>query len=326
MKKFHITDYMLDLYSLDALSPRKRKIVETALTTDEELKMKYEAREKLKQDLYDRYKSRHPDDVILQVQDENVSDLKIKTYPRKRNILRLGVAAAAVVAITLTLIFTVNYFKNHSINDNNIYMTQENKENESDEIKNNKEQSNSINDEHDNRTEIASIQRNEYGDIPIKNNNENIIPTTERNTTANDDDSEFEMVRVSYDILEYYNPWKIIDNQRVFVIPEEMTYISENRYKNNEIINIIISNGVIRIAESAFENNKIDNVILPASVEIIGDNAFSGNPLLSITIGDNVTLSTSSLPGDFSSAYTRYSRTGGTYTRSSTSSNNWVKQ
>jgi len=305
MKYFYISDLILDLYSLDELTPKKRKMVETAFTADNALRMKYEAREKLKQDLYDRYKSRHPDDIIFKDHEENISNYKIITFPKLINPVQLCITAVAVIVITFAFIFTFNYFKGHSIGDtNDLHITQESESIESEKTESSTNQPSLLN----NKIEIVTAPVSEY-DIP---------PSSANNDFSGDE--------VNEDPWMVHNPWHVINNQRYFIIPNGIDYIYDNQFYDNEITNIVFSDTVNQIGESSFANNHLSSIIFPSSIRVIKDKAFEGNPLLCITIGNYVSISLTAIPGDFASVYTRYNKTSGTYIRSNISSNDWIKQ
>ena len=130
----------------------------------------------------------------------------------------------------------------------------------------------------------------------------------------------------SYDPWKYHNPWKIINNQRYFVIPEDIDSIYDKQFFDNEIINLFLPEGIYHIGEASFANNNLNTIIFPSSVRIIKDKAFEGNPLLSVTIGNNVIISENAIPGNFANIYSINNKANGLYTRTNISSNDWVKQ
>jgi len=89
--------------------------------------------------------------------------------------------------------------------------------------------------------------------------------------------------------------------------------------------NINVPPGLTVILENMFSDSGLSYVVIPPRITSVGKNAFSGNPLVSITIGANVALEDTAFPGNFADAYNNYGRASGTYTRSATVSEAWIK-
>lgn len=307
MKNKYISDFTLDLYSLDGLSPGKRKKLEKAFASDSELLMRYNTRVKAKQELLERYNANNQEDIYLQKKN-NSSNLTIK--PKK--YLRYYIAAAAVILFIFTFIFSFNYIKKNSINNtNDLLITQEDETNKDifpDQFPTITEESNIVIDNiedstilpNTNQTIAANNNQNKNPETTASHSLTNeVIPSSLHNETMyTSSDQQFN------NPWQYHNPWQIINNHRHFVIPNGVEYIYDNQFFDNEI----------------------ENIIIPSSVREIKEKAFDGNPLLSVTIGSNVSISLNAIPGDFVSAYTRCNKAEGIYTRSNISSNDWVKQ
>ncbi|WP_461255519.1 leucine-rich repeat protein [Treponema sp. R80B11-R83G3] len=117
-------------------------------------------------------------------------------------------------------------------------------------------------------------------------------------------------------------------------IPGSVTTIGKYAfYSCTGLTNITITNGVTTIGEEAFSGcTDLTSVTIPDSVTTIGEEAFYNcTSLTSVTFGRNdTTIGAWAFPGDTSGSEalkTAYNiGKDGTYTRSSTSSNDWAKQ
>jgi len=74
------------------------------------------------------------------------------------------------------------------------------------------------------------------------------------------------------------------------------------------------------IGKSAFGYGKLTNVTIPDSVTNIASYAFMVNQLISITIGEDITLNDASFGGNFETVYNSAGKAAGTYTRVNTGS------
>jgi len=116
-----------------------------------------------------------------------------------------------------------------------------------------------------------------------------------------------------------------VNNLTNVVIPNSVTLIEDSAFMMNEMMtNIIISNNITHIGNETFSANNLSSIRIPNSVKTIGKEAFWGSPLISITIGENVTLNDDSFDGmDFFLLYNSSGKQAGTYIKSY---DGWTKQ
>ncbi|WP_051210187.1 leucine-rich repeat protein, partial [Gemella cuniculi] len=72
------------------------------------------------------------------------------------------------------------------------------------------------------------------------------------------------------------------------ILPSTLKSIDDNAFKDNDLKEISLSEGLENIGVSAFENNKLSNVILPSSLKTLEEYSFKGNEIAEINL-ENVT-------------------------------------
>jgi len=104
-------------------------------------------------------------------------------------------------------------------------------------------------------------------------------------------------------------------------IPNSVTYIGREAFRNNQLTSVTIPNSVTSIGDYAFTVNDLTSVTIPDSVTTIGIDAFSGNNLTTITIGAGVNIEIGQFSDDamgnhgaaFRALYNSNGRLAGTY-------------
>jgi len=83
--------------------------------------------------------------------------------------------------------------------------------------------------------------------------------------------------------------------------------------------------GLTSIFENMFANKWMVAIVIPDRIRSVAKNAYAGNPIVSVTIGADVDVHDEAIPGSFAKAYNSYGRAKGTYMRSGSASEVWVK-
>ena len=78
-------------------------------------------------------------------------------------------------------------------------------------------------------------------------------------------------------------------------IPQGVTAIGDEAFKDKSLISVVIPNSVTSIGADAFRENSLASVIIPDSVTSVGGLAFSTNSLTSVTLGSGLTSIASSM-------------------------------
>jgi len=196
----HITQFMLELYHLNAVTGKERKIIEEVLNTDDEVRLKYEELKKTDYEIKNKYRL-DTESLFAILNNNNERIIKNITKPKERKKIILFGIAAVFICFFIPLFI---YF-NNSKKKNNINITK-------------KEQ-------------------------------------TVLNIRATDD-----FYQIQLDIN----------------IPEDMTFIYENMFADMDFRSITIPDRITRIGNNAFKNNLLISVTIGANVEI-EDNAIPGN-------------------------------------------------
>ena len=74
-----------------------------------------------------------------------------------------------------------------------------------------------------------------------------------------------------------------IFRKRIKIVPEEA-------FRYNNIVDLNISENIVRIKKYAFANNSIIHLFIPDTVKMIEDYAFYYNPIISIKMSRNTIL------------------------------------
>ena len=74
-------------------------------------------------------------------------------------------------------------------------------------------------------------------------------------------------------------------------IPQGVTAIGDNAFKNKSLTSVVIPNSVTSIGTDAFRNNSLISVIIPDSVTSVGTWSFYTNSLTSVTLGSGFDFS-----------------------------------
>jgi hypothetical protein len=297
-----ISQLTLELYHRGLATHKERKLVEKALETDGEIRKRYEALQK-------------SDTEFRQLISKELDRLHIPErppLPARRNVkVVFGIIAAAAILLC-AIIPTILYLKGNGPNKGNA-IAEETKE-----------------------TGLISPE-----DIPIGEIGEIAVPseppTVRERGNANQrtpiaETPRPEPGRTAEPELQPEN-----SGVTIATVPEPETGVRlrggtqpvdppGNTAVTEEQPNINLPPGLSLIFENMFANRNLSYVIIPSRVTSIGKNAFSGNPLLSVSLGANVSIEDSAIPGNFASAYNAYGKAAGIYTRPDINSESWAKQ
>jgi len=309
MRERNITQFMLELYHLNAVTDKERKLIEDALTTDKEVYTRYEELKRIDNEIKSRYTKN--DTPIFTVNNNNKTYL-YKEKNIKRTLIGLGIAAAILCFCIPLFLYLTN---NHKANDTEIIAndTEFNDIIEEEQfIKNDEIDRIVIIPENTKKTELKIEENKSFIEIePVVTaelpNNETGVYIRGGPNTPEQKTSE-------------------ITEQKEITIPAGINFIFDSMFANRGLTNITIPERVTFISNNAFENNQIRNIVIPENVTSIGSGAFSNNPLISITIGADVFMEEDAFPANFAYFYNINDKISGTYTRTNISSNEWSKQ
>ena len=313
-----VTQLMLELYHLDALSKKERKFVENALLSDNNVYLRYHELKNIDKELKDKYLfNKSPVFRVIRNKDEIINNNNFKY----KKILVGVIIAAGILCICIPVFM---YFSNN-INTNIIAdENEQNYENEQIVVI----EDNNLYIDH----ERIAINPSELEDTDIKK--EDKKPSNEPNRIVNKPNIPKE--------TEVENENKpLIENEVVTVVtapdPQPTVYTrgSSNITGQNtapiqsstpDNSNLNIPPGISSIFDNMFVNKQYTEIIIPQRITSIGKNAFADNPIVSVTIGSNVSIDASAIPGSFANAYNNYGKAAGTYTRPDINSNTWSKK
>lgn len=93
------------------------------------------------------------------------------------------------------------------------------------------------------------------------------------------------LFRIEDNIVTAYNiDSSLVDDPTIVQIPEGVTEISENTFKNLPIKQVTFPQTLTTIGDNAFDGSKLDSVVITSNISGVGQNAFSNNPLKEMTL------------------------------------------
>jgi len=314
-KAAYITQYMLELYHLNAVTEKERKLIKEALANDNDVRLRYEELKRLDRDIKSKYGLNSP--PVFTVIKNN--DNNIKGNRKNKNALIILGIAAAVLCLCIPAFL---YFYNKNIEFNTEIAADETEQNNSEE-----ERQiiviDDININTENERIVVLPNETKEAEIIIKENK--IAREVEPVVIAEVSNNETGVyVRGGSGKAEQEQD--TVPDQNILTIPPGINFIFDSMFANRGLTDIILPERITLISDNAFANNQIRNILIPENVTSIGSGAFSNNPLISVTIGTNVYIEDDAFPANFAYFYNVYGKTSGTYTRSDISSNEWSKQ
>ena len=75
---------------------------------------------------------------------------------------------------------------------------------------------------------------------------------------------------------------------KIVTIPDEVTSIEENAFKNKEIQSVTFVDTITNFGDSVFENNKLSSITFPTSLTFIGHKAFKKNNITSLNLPNTI--------------------------------------
>jgi len=313
-EKERISQLMLELYHLDAVTKKERRLIETMMNTDNELLLRYEKIKASDQE-FSSFNIQDKQKLFTLIKNDNVKDIKALNKNRKI-LLGIGIAAVLLCIFIPSLIIFMDRKPDKVID---IVI--------------------------DSGTEQINTEENvtiEEQPLFIAEDIPSINPQSRNNATESvktqRPNNETEKVAVKEPEIEKKN-----NEIEPIVIAEapnnetgirlrggsnnsEQTNTNENQQTINkapEQTNLNIPPGISIIFDGMFANRQLTEIIIPERITKIGKNAFAGNPVTTVTLGANITIDDDAIPGNFSSAYNRYGKVSGTYIRANEYSNEW---
>jgi len=304
--KPRISRLTLELYHRGLATYKERKMVEKALLSDISVRERYEAFKEADREINQL--------VEKEISRLNIQETSIVFVPRKKKIVVGFILAAAILLCVLVPVFF--YLRSNSPNKGNAIAESstvsptEETGNETDNIEETKI---------DENTPVQDKTPTPKQPAVKESPNKTVIAETPNPKPAKPStDNEFKPNSGGTEIASVPEPDTGVrmrggENSQPVTMPEEPP-------------NINIPPGLSLILENMFANKGLTFVIIPSRITSIGKNAFAGNPLVSVTIGANVSMEDSSIPGNFAKAYNSYGRAKGIYTRADVNSEEWKKQ
>jgi len=313
MKKTNtISQLLLERYNLGLVTDKERKIVETAIFSDNETFNRYEAIKKSDEE----FRLLYPLDKLPKlaaVKDSVVPSRMRFGYRIPYKPLFMGICAAAVVIAIFSVLYLL---KDRNSNEDAVAQSTE-------EI---------INEGIDDNDEL----------VEMDDNSTEPKPKQEQKTTQKQEPKQQPKPAQEQKITQSQTENKsspIINEKEgspIASVPEPDTWVktrggtsgeqSDVTGPSEQEANITIPPGLTFIFENMFANKQLSVVIIPGRITSIGKNAFTGNPLLSVTLGANVTVADDAFPGNFKDVYNSHGKAAGTYTRPDAISTVWTKK
>ena len=86
---------------------------------------------------------------------------------------------------------------------------------------------------------------------------------------------------------DFFTAESILNDIKI-AIPNKVTHIGKEAFKNRGLVSLIIPNSVVSIGEGAFSFNSLKSVVISNSITIIPKNAFQANAFTTVTIPNSV--------------------------------------
>jgi hypothetical protein len=317
-KQNRISQLTLELYYRGLATNKERRLVENALATDSDVRRRYEALQESEREIRKL--------VTRELNRLDMAEVSASPSPKKK---RAAVFILAAAVLLCALIPVILYLKNSGSNKDNVITEETTHELNSEEpdfiedvpnveiadpspsepqVIRERSVSNS-------RTEIAETPRTE----PVRSAEPEL--RLEPGTAAEAEGRGSPPARgVSVAIEQPPDTGIRMRGQDQPAEPSVTTTVPEVHS------NINIPPGITFIFDNMFANSGLTFVVIPSRITSIGRNAFQGNPLLSVTIGANVSIEDSAIPGNFAAVYNAGGKAAGTYTRPDINSEAWEKR
>jgi len=318
-KAAYITQFMLELYHLNIVTDKERKLIEDALSKDDDLRLRYEELKNLDKEIKAKYKLNEPSVFTIIKNDNDKIINKTNILKTKKIIIGLGIAAL-IICLCIPAFF---YFSNLKNKGANAEITRNDTEHN---IRNEDKQEIVIEENTHIENERIVVLPAEIKETEIKieeNKTTRTVRETEpvviAETPKNESGVYVRGVTVEQKATE-------TTEQNTISIPSGINFIFDSMFADRGLTEITLPERITFIGNKAFANNQIINVTIPENVTSIGNGAFSNNPLIRVTIGANVHVEDDAIPGNFANFYNTNSKTKGTYIRTNAISNDWRKQ
>ena len=86
---------------------------------------------------------------------------------------------------------------------------------------------------------------------------------------------------------DFFTAESILNDIKI-AIPNKVTHIGKEAFKNRGLVSLILPNSVVSIGEGAFSFNNLNSVVIPNSITVIPKNAFQANAFTTVTIPNSV--------------------------------------